>query len=1066
MDDSSIASGTRPGSTETRSGAPGDDLQRALQWQKAIFEGSRDAIFISDEESRFIAVNRAACDLTGYSREELLKLRIPDLHDEMDLDAYRRYHDTIMAGRDTLSEAVLRRKDATKVAAEFSNSCIVIDGRRFMHTTARDASQRRHAEEALRESNAAMEALVMASPLAIVAIQPDATVTMWNPAAESLFGWTAAEVLGKPLPTIPQSEEQSFSVLRQEHAKGLTQQGMELVRRRKDGSLIDVSLWTGHLKDAAGNVVSSVGVFADISERKRAERELKNQLGFLKGLADAMPFPVFVKDATGRFIRTNVAFDAFFGAPRGAIVGKTVFEVTSPKLAEAFTASDRKLLREGGTHMYQGPFLAGDGTTHKVLIRKTTYREPDGSVGGVVGVIVDMTEREKAEDLQRAIYEISEATHQARDLNDLFVLIHSVLGRQMEAKNLYVAMHDPRTNLLSFPYFVDEVDSTPEPLELRRNLTSYVIRTGTPLLATPEVFEELLRRGEIESEGAPSIDWLGVPLIVRDRTIGALVVQTYTEGVRYGEREMEILSFVSRQVAQAIERKLADEALRESEERYRMLFQRSPVGVFQYDQNLRITDCNERFVSIIQGTRERIIGLDMTLLKDQRVLPAIRAAVQGEHGEYEGPYEAMTGTGRPFVSMWTAPLHRQDGTVVGGIAIVQDITEHKKAEEAHRHLEAQLLQSQKMQAIGSLAGGVAHDFNNLLQAMLGQVELVRSAPGDAGRAAHSVAELEQQIRRGAALARQLLLFSRREATKTESLDLNEAVETTRHLLARLVRDNITFTVELANEPLPVFADRGKLDQVLMNLVVNASDAMPEGGQLTLRTGAGTGEWVWLAVEDTGAGISAEIRDRIFEPFFTTKGDQGSGLGLSVVHGIVTQHGGTIQVAERAGGGTVFRIELPKAKPGVAPAITEPRAAEGDLPVGSGERILVVEDEDAARGALADLLTMLGYEVTAVPSSEDAGRLPVAPPFDLLLTDFFLPGASGADLARGLQARWRRLKVILMSGYAEDEAVRRGVVGGWVRFLQKPFDMKTLAHEVAAVLHEAPQPSIFPASPSS
>jgi PAS domain S-box-containing protein len=525
------------------------------------------------------------------------------------------------------------------------------------------------------------------------------------------------------------------------------------------------------------------------------------------------------------------------------------------------------------------------------------------------------------------------------------------------------------------------------------------------------------------------------------------------------------LYFIS-QIQDITERRRTETALRESEERYRMLFQGAPVGVFQYDSRLRITDCNDRFVNIIQGTREGIVGLDMNRLKDQRVLPAIRAPLAGEHGEYEGPYEAMTGEGRPFVSMWTAPLHRQDGAVVGGIAIVQDITERERAEEAQRQLEGQLLQAQKMQAIGSLAGGVAHDFNNLLQAMIGQVELVRSAPGDPARVAASVSELEQQIRRGAALARQLLLFSRREATKPEALDLNGVIEGARHLLGRLVRDDITLKVELATEPLPVFADRGKLDQVLMNLVVNASDAMPEGGQLTIRSGVAEGERVWLSVEDTGDGIPPAIRERIFEPFFTTKGDQGSGLGLSVVHGIVTQHGGAIRIADREGGGTIFHIELPKAQPAAGRAIPEPRAGEGDLPLGAGERILVVEDEDAARGALVDLLTMLGYLVTGVASSEDAGRLPVEPVYDLLLTDLLLPGASGADLVRGLQARWRRLKVILMSGYAEDEAVRRGVGGGWVRFLQKPFDMKTLAQEVAAVLHEEPQAAAFPVSPSS
>jgi len=210
--------------------------------------------------------------------------------------------------------------------------------------------------------------------------------------------------------------------------------------------------------------------------------------------------------------------------------------------------------------------------------------------------------------------------------------------------------------------------------------------------------------------------------------------------------------------------------------------------------------------------------------------------------------------------------------------------------------------------------------------------------------------------------------------------------------------------------------------------------------------------VCLFVEDTGPGIPAEIHDRIFEPFFTTKvGEKGSGLGLSVVHGIVTQHGGTVHVSDRAGGGTVFRIELPKAKP-AGTQVTSHSAAEGqDLPRGAGERLLVVEDEAGARESLAELLTMLGYRVTAMATAEAARRLPAEPAFDVLISDLLLPDASGADLASGIRQRWPRLKVILMSGYTEDDAVRRAVGAGTVRFLQKPFDMRTLAVEIRECL---------------
>jgi PAS domain S-box-containing protein len=394
-----------------------------------------------------------------------------------------------------------------------------------------------------------------------------------------------------------------------------------------------------------------------------------------------------------------------------------------------------------------------------------------------------------------------------------------------------------------------------------------------------------------------------------------------------------------------------------------------------------------------------------------------------------------------------SPVRDPSGRVAHFVAVKRDVTQEAL-------LEQQLRQVQRLEAIGRLAGGVAHDFNNLLQAMLSQTQIIHNNPDDARRVADTVDELEQQIRRGAALSRQLLLFSRRETAKPERLDLSEVVGGATQLLRRLVRENIAFAVELADEPLPVIADRGQIDQVLMNLVVNASDAMPEGGRLVVGTGVGEGGTAWLSVEDTGQGVPEGIRDRIFEPFFTTKGaDKGSGLGLAVVHGIVAQHDGTIRVSDREGGGTVFRIELPKASTGEALVQAASRVEADDLPRGRGERVLVVEDETGAREGLVDLLTMLGYEVAAVGSAEEARRLPQESAFDVLLSDLLLPDVSGAELARGLLECWPRLKVILMSGYTEDEAVRRGVGAGTLRFLQKPFDMRTLAREIRTAIAE-------------
>ena len=390
-----------------------------------------------------------------------------------------------------------------------------------------------------------------------------------------------------------------------------------------------------------------------------------------------------------------------------------------------------------------------------------------------------------------------------------------------------------------------------------------------------------------------------------------------------------------------------------------------------------------------------------------------------------------------------SPVRDQSGAITYFVAVKRDVT-HELA------LRQQLEHAQKMEAIGRLAGGVAHDFNNVLQAMLSHVSLLRVLVKDE-RALRSVGELGEHVRRGASLTRQMLLFSRRETAKLERFDLCEVVRDAMGMLRRLVRANVRFELDLAATSLPLEADRGQLEQVLMNLVVNASDAMLGGGLMVVSTAREEG-LVVLRVADDGPGVPEALRPRIFEPFFTTKSiGAGTGLGLAVVHGIVAQHGGSIEVTDTPGGGATFTVRLPRAASGEFDAIDELVKPVTEVAAGNGERVLVVEDEDGARVALVEILSALGYAAVGVGSGEEAATLPAEPVFDLVLSDLMLPGVTGPELVRDLGVRWPALRVILMSGYTEDEVVRHSIRKGRVRFLQKPFDSITLAKEVRAAL---------------
>ena len=506
-------------------------------------------------------------------------------------------------------------------------------------------------------------------------------------------------------------------------------------------------------------------------------------------------------------------------------------------------------------------------------------------------------------------------------------------------------------------------------------------------------------------------------------------------------------------IEEITERKTVEEATRESEERFRALIQHASDVVVLLQPEGTISYVSPSISSMLGHQPEDLVGRGVLDFVHPDDWPAVLQAIQQllvapeATARVESRVRHFDGSWRVIEFIGTNQL---DNPAVRALVVnSRDVSERRTAEE-------QLRQAQKMEAVGNLAGGIAHDFNNLLQAMLSQTQVLRNQPNEPEMVVIVCDELTDAINRGASLTRQLLLFARRETIRPERIDLNEAVRDASRLLRRLIREDIAVTVDLAEQGLPLDADRGQLQQVLINLAVNAADAMPEGGRLVIRTGAGDAHQVWLSLTDNGHGIPEAIREHVFEPFFTTKAaGKGTGLGLSVVQGIVTQHRGRIEVQSTAGAGTTFTVTLPGAAAGADIA-----AEEVPIPVlgpvsGAGERILVVEDEEGAREGLRSILTSLGYDVVAVGSAEDAGVLPAEEPFDVLLTDLMLPGATGPQLAQGLLDRWPALRVILMSGYTEDEAVRRGVAGGTVRFLQKPFGLDALSREVRAALDERP-----------
>ena len=517
-------------------------------------------------------------------------------------------------------------------------------------------------------------------------------------------------------------------------------------------------------------------------------------------------------------------------------------------------------------------------------------------------------------------------------------------------------------------------------------------------------------------------------------------------------------------------RKEAEEALQRQSEFIRTITDSMGEGLFVIDRAGRVSFMNPASERLLGWSREELLLRDLHQMTHYRKpdgtpLPRnecalIEAMESGTTVRREDSFIRKDGSVLPAFAI-SSPLTSASGEIVGAVIVFHDVTER-------RALEEQLLHSQKMEAVGRLAGGIAHDFNNILSVVSGYGEMVLSDLAEDDERRARVVEILRAADRATGLTRQLLAFGRRQVIEPRHLDLNAVVVDVERMLHRLIGEDIQVTTKLGGDLGVIKADPGQVEQILINLAVNARDAMPNGGKLILETRNVTldedlvrgtldvtaGPYVMLSVSDTGVGMDREVKEHVFEPFFTTKeSGLGTGLGLATVYGIVKQNGGHVWVYSEPGWGTTFKLYFPLATSLESPP-SETAQAET---LGGSETILVVEDDDLVRALIREFLTSVGYTVILAASPEEGLRLATerADEIDLLLTDVVMPGMSGRELVDRLTTSTPNLRVLFMSGYSDEAVASRGILDDGLAFLQKPFTRYTLSAKVRKVLDEAP-----------
>lgn len=782
-------------------------------------------------------------------------------------------------------------------------------------------------------------------------------------------------------------------------------------------------------------------------------------------LIDSTQELIAILGADGTVQFANATFQNVLGYPLEELLGRSIHTIVHALDVEGVREHLREVASLSGSSVSERcRFRCRDGSWRWIQFTcRNRLDEP--RFEGILFHASDVTDLHRMESERQVNSEVVHALNETSNLDQLLARIHASLKKILPAENCFVALHDQENDTFHFPFFVDEYDTAPSPQKVGRSCTAYVFRTGQAKLIPQTDFDRLAAHSEVELVGSPSPAWLGVPLKTPTATIGVLVVQHYQNENAYDQRDLEFLESVGGHIALAIERRRAEDELRKNESMLRLLFDHNPLPTWLYEIDtlkfLRVNQAAVRLYGFTAEEFEKMTILEIRPESQREKATAYISKMEAEASQHEF-WLHQRKDGRTFeVEIISHELNYAGRRV--RLVVAQDISERKQ-------MEGQLRQSQKMEAVGRLAGGVAHDFNNLLMVIKGHTELLLNALEPSEQIRRKIELIDRSADRAAALTRQLLAFSRMQVLQPQIINMNSVVEEMGKLLPRMIGEDIELMIHTDEDLGTIRADASQMEQVIMNLAVNARDAMPNGGRLVIETANADldqaftikypfvkpGPYVQLIVTDDGTGMDAETQAHIFEPFFTTKEKgKGTGLGLATVYGIVKQSGGFIWVYSELGKGTSFKICLPRLDQ--AEERTEPQRTIGDLPMGT-ETVLLTEDEQDVREIAREFLESGGYQVIEAKDGAEAMELAAqhGGKIQLLVTDMVMPGMTGQELAISLQSEYPGLCVIFMSGYSEHAASEMAHADPSIRLLTKPFSRAAMLRTVREILHDTPK----------
>jgi PAS domain S-box-containing protein len=1017
-------------------------LHESEERYRNILDSIQDGYSETDLRGNFTLVNNMTCKHLGYTKEESIGMNYRQYtSDENAKKIKKLYAEVYKTGKPVdLTDHELISKDGTTATYELSVSLIRnAEGNPIgFRQTSRDVTQRKKSEETLRQSEEKYRNILEHVEEGYYEEDLAGNFTFFNDSLCQIYGYPGEELLGLNYKryTDKETARKLFQVFNEIYRTGNPSKEYSYELIRKDGSKRYIEASASLIKDAADKPVGFRGIVRDVTERKKMEQVLLEREEQYRTLLETMEEGYYEVDLAGKLTFVNDSFSKMHA--RENMLGMTNREYMSKETARRVYEIFNGVYKTGHpVRLVEWEIIKGNG--QKAIVEASVYliNNAQGERIGFRGIERDITERKRAEEAlrqseerYRTILETMQEAYYENDLAGHFTFVNDALCRHLGySKEELIGkasrqFQDEANTKRTYQAF-NEIYRTGEPVKALE--TEYIRKDGTK--GTYEVSASLIR----DAQGKP-----------------------------FGFRG------VSRDVT---ERKQAEEALRHSEERYRTIIENIQDGYFENDLAGNFTFVNDVISRHLRYTRDELIGMNYRQYTDEENAKKLYQHYIGLYrtGQPIKPFEAgyVGKDGTKLLAEISVSLMRDsEGKPIGFRGISRDITERKQAEEEKLSLQEQLRQSQKMEAIGQLAGGVAHDFNNLLTVIKGYSQLSLLDLKEDGPLRGNIQEIEKATQRATDLTRQLLAFSRRQILDLKVLDLNVLLKDLEKMLRRIIGEDIQLITLLSEDLGKVKIDPSQIEQVIFNLAVNARDAMPSGGKLAIETAnveldeeyahahvsVAPGRYVRLSVSDTGVGMTQEVKEKVFEPFFTTKEKgKGTGLGLSMVYGIVKQSNGNIWLYSEPGRGTTFRIYFPRTEE-EADTLRERQEAEF-FPRGS-ETVLLVEDDELVRDLAIRLLGQQGYRILHAANGQEALQVAkehLGETIHLLLTDIVMPQMGGKELSDWLRISRPNIKVLFTSGYADNAIVHHGVLDRGTHFLQKPFSLKTLSRKVREVL---------------